>query len=78
MNVTLKAGDLVTVISEKKLFLKKGKRLLELFTLGGLNQEGTCQIVHNLDDQSLAPTWLDQQAIKDIAETANERLLEIE
>ena len=74
--VHLRVGDLVSDLRKKSLMIKNGKRLVELFVLGGMQASGKMQIVQNLSDFTHAPKWLDQSVLNSIIETANSELLE--
>ena len=66
--------NIITDFRRKALFLRVGRRLLELFVLGDIDNEGHCHIIQNLDDTTHAPEWLTQDAINEMVATANSSL----
>ena len=56
------------------LFVKKNKRLIELFQISELDEAGKSQVIQNIEDCSAAPSWITQGDINGIVARANATL----
>ena len=76
--ICLPAGILVTGFCKRSLFLKKGRKLLELFVIGEVGGKGskTYQVIQNITDCSVAPSWIQQSDIDRLVKAANASLNE--